>query len=69
MELYVHIPFCRKKCKYCDFISYPGRSEEDIKIYVAPQVLHLESLHGRAEPRWTWAREPYAMYVIGRAHV
>lgn len=21
--LYIHIPFCIKKCKYCDFVSYP----------------------------------------------
>ncbi|MBQ9326657.1 MAG: radical SAM family heme chaperone HemW [Clostridia bacterium] len=27
MELYVHIPFCIKKCAYCDFASYPGRSD------------------------------------------
>ncbi len=24
MELYVHIPFCRQKCRYCDFVSFPG---------------------------------------------
>ncbi len=24
MELYVHIPFCIKKCNYCDFLSFPG---------------------------------------------
>lgn len=23
--LYVHIPFCVKKCKYCDFVSFRGR--------------------------------------------
>ena len=23
MELYIHIPFCMKKCDYCDFLSYP----------------------------------------------
>ncbi|MCQ2496951.1 MAG: radical SAM family heme chaperone HemW [Lachnospiraceae bacterium] len=23
MELYVHIPFCVKKCDYCDFLSFP----------------------------------------------
>jgi oxygen-independent coproporphyrinogen-3 oxidase len=23
--LYVHIPFCRKKCAYCDFCSFAGR--------------------------------------------
>ena len=22
--IYVHIPFCLKKCAYCDFASYPG---------------------------------------------
>lgn len=25
--LYIHIPFCIKKCKYCDFISFPGCEE------------------------------------------
>lgn len=23
MELYVHIPFCIRKCNYCDFLSFP----------------------------------------------
>lgn len=26
--LYVHIPFCRAKCGYCDFASAPGKPEE-----------------------------------------
>lgn len=25
MELYIHLPFCAKKCRYCDFPSWPGR--------------------------------------------
>lgn len=24
MELYIHIPFCVKKCQYCDFLSFPA---------------------------------------------
>ena len=24
MELYLHIPFCVKKCGYCDFLSFPA---------------------------------------------
>lgn len=23
--IYVHIPFCKAKCRYCDFTSYPGK--------------------------------------------
>ncbi len=33
MELYVHIPFCRKKCLYCDFASFPGM-ETEMESYV-----------------------------------
>ena len=22
LGIYVHIPFCKKKCKYCDFVSF-----------------------------------------------
>lgn len=29
MELYLHIPFCVKKCDYCDFLSFPA--DESIK--------------------------------------
>ena len=27
MELYIHIPFCVKKCDYCDFLSGPAGEE------------------------------------------
>ncbi len=27
MELYIHIPFCVRKCNYCDFLSFPGDTE------------------------------------------
>ncbi len=28
LGLYVHIPFCVKKCAYCDFLSFPAGEEE-----------------------------------------
>lgn len=31
--IYIHIPFCRKKCKYCDFVSYAGR-EDMADVYI-----------------------------------
>ena len=32
MELYIHIPFCIRKCNYCDFLSFPA-GEETIEKY------------------------------------
>lgn len=34
LELYVHIPFCVKKCNYCDFLSAPA-SERTYDAYVS----------------------------------
>ena len=27
LNLYIHIPFCKQKCYYCDFISYPNKDD------------------------------------------
>ena len=27
LELYVHIPFCVRKCEYCDFLSAPAGAD------------------------------------------
>ena len=33
LELYIHIPFCVRKCAYCDFLSFPA-DEETIQRYI-----------------------------------
>lgn len=33
--IYVHIPFCRQKCLYCDFNSYAGFGAEVMAKYAA----------------------------------
>ena len=28
VSIYIHIPFCIRKCLYCDFLSAPAGSQE-----------------------------------------
>lgn len=35
MEIYVHIPFCVKKCTYCDFLSAPADDDTKDKYVLA----------------------------------
>lgn len=41
LELYIHIPFCVKKCAYCDFLSAPA-SEETKMLYVDTLLAEIE---------------------------
>jgi len=42
LSLYIHIPWCVKKCPYCDFNSHESRSEIPEKRYVAALIKDLE---------------------------
>ena len=33
LGIYIHIPFCIKKCGYCDFCSFAGKDSEDMRRY------------------------------------
>ena len=42
LELYFHIPFCVRKCLYCDFLSGPGSPEEE-RRYMEALILEAEA--------------------------
>lgn len=41
LGIYIHIPFCKKKCDYCDFISYSNK-EDLIDIYIKSLKQEIE---------------------------
>jgi len=59
--LYIHVPFCKKKCPYCDFSSIPYSKEAEAK-YVKRLLGELK------EKKRLFAKEPYhvkTLYVGG----
>lgn len=47
--VYVHIPFCRKKCLYCDFASYAGCSQQQMDAYADAVCLEIAGRAAEAE--------------------
>lgn len=41
--IYIHIPFCLKKCFYCDFPSFTYKEEELIEQYVQSLICEINS--------------------------
>ena len=41
LGVYIHIPFCRSKCDYCDFYSLAGR-EEQMDAYQKALLAHIK---------------------------
>src|ERR1700731_3287209 len=38
LGLYLHIPFCRKRCKFCYFRVYTDKNARDVETYVEALV-------------------------------
>jgi len=46
LGLYIHIPFCRKRCKFCYFKVYTDKNASEIEVYLDALIKENE-LYGR----------------------
>ena len=60
LALYVHLPWCVRKCPYCDFNSHEARGSLPEDDYVAALLADLES----ALPA-VWGRRVHAIFLGG----
>ncbi|MFH1044930.1 MAG: radical SAM family heme chaperone HemW [Pseudomonadota bacterium] len=60
LALYVHIPWCVRKCPYCDFNSHEARGEAPEEDYVQALIADLEL----ALPQ-IWGRRVYSVFFGG----
>src|SRR5438034_11468139 len=42
LGLYVHIPFCRKRCKFCYFRVYIDKNARDVEVYLDALIREVE---------------------------
>ncbi len=60
VSLYIHIPWCLRKCPYCDFNSHEARGEMPEQDYIAALTADLEA----ALPL-IWGRKIYTVFFGG----
>lgn len=60
LGLYIHIPFCRTKCAYCDFYSFIPKSEGIYERYTEALISHMEAYREAARDR-----APDSVYIGG----
>src|ERR1041385_2428652 len=48
LGLYLHIPFCRKRCKFCYFRVYTDKNARDVDVYLDALTREVELY--RAKP-------------------
>jgi oxygen-independent coproporphyrinogen-3 oxidase len=60
LGIYIHIPYCERKCSYCDFLSFPGTTRESREQYRDAVVNELKwwaKCYGKEKYR----EEPYTV--------
>lgn len=60
LSLYVHLPWCLKKCPYCDFNSHEQRAD-------VPEARYLDALRADLEAAlpFIWGRRVHSIFIGG----
>lgn len=67
--LYVHIPFCRRKCFYCDFVSVPYNDEISDKYLNALEKESLKYKNDLADTLYIGGGTPSVLSVYQLEHL
>ena len=60
LSLYIHIPWCVRKCPYCDFNSHEARGDVPEAAYVDALIRDLEM-----SLPLIWGRKVYSVFIGG----
>ena len=67
LSLYVHLPWCLKKCPYCDFNSHEIRKDSDGVAAAVPEQQYLDALMADLEAALPliWGRTIHSIFIGG----
>lgn len=57
--IYIHVPFCVRKCSYCDFYSRPLPDKDDLERYTSKLLREIEQQAGQ------WANRCFSTVFFG----
>ena len=60
LSLYIHIPWCVKKCPYCDFNSHVAKGNIPEQAYIAALIEDL-----KADLHWVQGRKLHSIFIGG----
>lgn len=68
LSIYIHVPFCSKKCEYCDFYKTTDFSEKQIQKFVNSLVQEIEFLPTMLEKQYSFQiknRPLHSLFIGG----
>jgi len=67
LTLYIHLPWCLKKCPYCDFNSHEFRAEAGTAQATLPEARYLAALRADLEASLplVWGRTVHSVFIGG----
>lgn len=57
--IYIHVPFCVRKCSYCDFYSLPLQDKDDLEKYVQNLLREIE------QQAYAWEKRQFGTIYMG----
>jgi coproporphyrinogen III oxidase-like Fe-S oxidoreductase len=67
LALYVHLPWCLRKCPYCDFNSHEWASQSPASASDLPEGAYLDALRADLEAALplVWGRKVHSVFIGG----
>jgi putative oxygen-independent coproporphyrinogen III oxidase len=67
LALYVHLPWCLRKCPYCDFNSHEWASQSPASASDLPEGAYLDALRADLEAALplVWGRKVHSIFIGG----